>query len=112
MIPNFNEIRQRAQQRIAEVRGTISTRKNTGTQRFGNGVIVNNIMNKANTISQRIMERKPGMIPMVKEFKPGDRLRQVMSPQPAIRRTVTGGSTPITQPLLQRKRNENIFVQM
>ena len=80
-IPTLEDVRKRAQMRIGDIRGTLIQRRGGRQPFIGNGAILSNVMNRANSITTRIQERKPGMIPMVKEFKPGDRLKTIMKPQ-------------------------------
>ena len=44
--------------------------------RLGGGAFVEQARRRANVAARRMTERKPGIIPMVKEFRPGERLRQ------------------------------------
>lgn len=80
--PNLEEIRTRVKKRTDEIRGRLGT-GGTIRRQVGNGALVNQMMSRANTITARIQERKPGIIPMVKEFKPGERIKKVITPQTA-----------------------------
>lgn len=51
--------------------------------RIGGGALVQEAMKRVEGVTARIAERKPGMIPMVKEWRPGERLRQILAPQTA-----------------------------
>ena len=101
-LPKVQELRSRVQSKVAEVRTRVSagglagqqmrlgggalieqararvrTRGIAGQQmRLGGGALVEQARRKADMVSRRMAERKPGVIPMVKEFKPGERLRQ------------------------------------
>jgi len=44
--------------------------------RLGGGAFVEQARRRANVVARRMAERKPGVIPMVKEFRPGERLRE------------------------------------
>ena len=100
--PKVQELRTRAQARVGEARTRIQTRGFTGQQmrpgggrlveqartriqtrgfagqqmRLGGGAFVEQARRRANVAARRLTERKPGIIPMVKEFRPGERLRQ------------------------------------
>ena len=101
-LPKVQEIRSRAQARVAEVRTRVKARGFAGQQvrlgggrlveqartrvkargfagqqmRLGGGAFVDQARRRANVAARRLAERKPGVIPMVKEFRPGERLRQ------------------------------------
>lgn len=101
-LPKFQELRSRIQSKVAEARTRVSagglagqqmrpgggklleqarariqTRGFAGQQmRLGGGAFVEKARSRADIASRRMAERKPGVIPMVKEFKPGERLRQ------------------------------------
>ncbi len=100
--PKMEEFRTRAKAKVSEVRGRVQTRGFAGQQiqlgrgrlveqartrvqargftgqrmRFGGGSLVEQARRKADMAARRLTERKPGIIPMVKEFRPGERLRQ------------------------------------
>ena len=60
-----------------QARTRIQTRGFSGRQmRLGGGAFVEQARRRANVAARRMTERKPGIIPMVKEFRPGERLRQ------------------------------------
>lgn len=46
--------------------------------RLGGGALVEQARQRANIAARRLSERKPGVIPMVKEFKPGERVREIL----------------------------------
>lgn len=79
----MEEVRGRARSKIEQLRGRVMTRGGGGflSQRsqvmVGKGALVEQARRRANQVSRRLMERKPGIIPMVKEFKPGQRVRQL-----------------------------------
>ncbi len=101
-MPKVQEIRSRAQARVGEVRTRIQARGFAGQQmrlgggklveqarariqtrgfagqqmRLGGGAFVEQARRRANVAARRLAERKPGVIPMVKEFRPGERLRE------------------------------------
>jgi len=102
-IPKIEEIRSRLTGRVAEVRSRVQARGFAGQQmqlgrgrlveqartriqargfagqqmRFGGGALVEQARRRADVATRRLTERKPGVIPMVKEFRPGERVRQL-----------------------------------
>lgn len=56
------------------------TRGVRGQGRLGGGALLEEAMKRAETITARIQERKPGVIPMVKEFRPGERIKRILAP--------------------------------
>lgn len=72
-------IRGRFKQRLDEVRSRVREIR-PSSRMVGGGTIVNEIMNRADRMTARISERKPGLIPLVKEFRAGARLKKVLSP--------------------------------
>ncbi len=97
-LPKFEELRSRVRSRVAETRtrgiagqqmrlgggalieqarARVRTRGIAGQQmRLGGGALVEQARRRADTVARRMAERKPGVIPMVKEFRPGERLRE------------------------------------
>ncbi|GAH68341.1 unnamed protein product [marine sediment metagenome] len=47
--------------------------------RVGGGALVEQVRRRADMVSRRAMERKPGVIPMVKELRLGERIRGVFA---------------------------------
>jgi len=102
-IPKIEEMRSRLTGRVAEVRSRVQARGFAGQQmqlgggrlveqartrvqargfagqqmRFGGGALVDQVRRRADVATRRLTERKPGVIPMVKEFRPGERVRQL-----------------------------------
>lgn len=80
--PKIEELRGRVMGRMSEVRsrarsgGFMGQGLSRQGMKLGGGQLVSQARQRANMASRRLSERKPGMIPMVKEFKPGQRLRQ------------------------------------
>lgn len=100
--PKMEEFRSRAQAKVAEVRTRARARGFAGQQmqlgggrlveqirtrvrprglagqqmRLGGGAFVEQARRRADVAARRLTERKPGVIPMVKEFRPGERLRE------------------------------------
>jgi len=78
-IPKFQELRSRVQTRMAEARTRVRGQGLAGQQmRLGKGVLVEQVRQRADMVARRMAERKPGVIPMVKEFRPGERLREFL----------------------------------
>lgn len=57
-------------------------------KKLGGGMMVRQAKAKADRISRRLMERKPGIMSQVKEFKPGSRVKRVFG-QSSLRGAVT-----------------------
>lgn len=57
-------------------------------KKLGGGMVVRQAKAKADRISRRLMERKPGIMSQVKEFKPGSRVKRVFG-QSSLRGAVT-----------------------
>lgn len=100
-LPKFQEFRSRVKSKVAEVRTLVSARGLAGQQmrlgggaliekararvygqgitgqqmRLGGGALVEKARSRADMAARRMAERKPGIIPMVKEFRPGERVR-------------------------------------
>ena len=47
---------------------------------MGGGALLAEARKRAERITARIQERKPGVIPMVKEFRPGERIKKILAP--------------------------------
>jgi len=99
--PKVQELRTRAQARVGEARTRVQARGFAGQQmrlgggklleqarariqargyagqqmRLGGGALVEQARRRADMVSRRAMERKPGVIPMVKELRLGERIR-------------------------------------
>jgi len=100
-MPKIQEIRSRVQVKVSEVRTRVQARGFAGQQmqlgggrlveqirtrvrprgmagqqmRLGGGALVEQARRKADIVSRRAMERRPGVIPMVKELRLGERVR-------------------------------------
>jgi len=48
-----------------------------GGKSLGSGKLLNAARSTTDRVTRQLMERKPGIIPMVKEFKPGTRVSKV-----------------------------------
>jgi len=59
-----------------------------GGKKLGGGMVVRQAKAKADRISRRLMERKPGIMGQVKEFKPGSRVKGIFG-QSNLRGAVT-----------------------
>ncbi|MBA7663269.1 hypothetical protein ES703_71308 [subsurface metagenome] len=84
-------LREKARSRVQKMRGQVQgVRGQAGVrgQRLGGGQLVEKVKTRANRVSSRIQERKPNLFPQIKEFSPGTRLRQILSPQ----QDLSGGS--------------------
>jgi len=57
--------------------GGIYGKKILGGGSLGSGKMMNAARSTTDRVTRQLMERKPGIIPMVKEFKPGGRISKV-----------------------------------
>ena len=80
--PEIQKIRNRAKAKVTQLRGRVGgMRGQKGIRaqpKLGGGELVNRVRGKADQLMRKVKERKPGFIPMVKEFKPGSRIRKVI----------------------------------
>ena len=95
--PEIEKIRNRAKVKVTQLRGRIGgLRGQKGLRaqpKLGGGELVKRARGKADQLMRRVKERKPGFIPMVKEFKPGSRIRKVV-PTKKIRGDLTSLRVP------------------
>lgn len=82
----LNQVRSRVSQVRSKIQLGGMAGKMTG-QSVGGGKVVQQAKQRANQLSRRMMERKPGILSMVKEFTPGERAKQIFSPQTGHRTT-------------------------
>lgn len=71
------QIRERVRTKVQQIRGQALG----GQKRLGGGNIMEKVKARANQATARIRERKPGIFPKIQEFRPGTRIRQILSPQ-------------------------------
>lgn len=81
--PEIGKIRTRVQSKVAQMKGRFRMQqggfaKGLSGQRIGGGQIANKVRSRLDQATRKIKERRPGMIPQVKEFKPGKRIRQMI----------------------------------
>ena len=98
-IPKLEELRDRAKQRLEEIRNKFQI-GSIRSQPIGEGSVFNKMRSRADRITARIQERKPGLLPMVNEFKPGQRVKKILTPQTQV------SKQPPTRPILKRLRDE------
>lgn len=109
---NPAEFKERIQQRMDALRARSPFNKgerilgNRMGNRAGTGAMINKARNRMDTITARIQERKPNIIPKVNEFKPGSRIKQILSPQDAMT------PTPDTDQSLLEKSNRRTHSQL
>lgn len=77
-LPKVQELRSRVQAKVAEVRTRARARGLAGQQmRIGGGALIEQARRKADIAARRLeVRRGKGIIPMVKEFRPGERIRR------------------------------------
>jgi hypothetical protein len=78
--PKVQELRSRLQARVGAARARVPAGRfmGQGQMRLGGGALVDQARQRADMAARRLAERKPGVIPMVKEFRPGERIRQFL----------------------------------
>lgn len=96
--PKLEELRGRARSKLNELRGRVQAKRGqfmgsrAGTlrpqARVGGGALMQEARRRAERFTARIQERKPGILPMVKEFKPGERVKKILSPQNTYRPSI------------------------
>lgn len=85
-------MRSRARSRVEEVRSRVQAKRGTvlghegvtgvrPQMKMGGGQLIQQVRQRADQVTARIQERKSGLIPKVQEFKPGERIRKVLTPQ-------------------------------
>jgi len=47
----------------------------------GGGALIERAKQRVETITARIKERKPEIVPKIREWKPGERIRELLAPQ-------------------------------
>ena len=47
----------------------------------GGGALIERARQRVETITARIKERKPEIVPKIREWKPGERIRELLAPQ-------------------------------
>ena len=102
---NLEEMRNKAQQKISEVRSRIQSRT-LRRPSVGQGTIITQVMTRADRLTARIQERKPSLLPMVKEFKPGERVKQILTPQTANRPL----NRPMNRPLIRQRKDLSVDI--
>ena len=72
----------RVRSRIQQIRARRSLLGQTrGQQVIGGGALIERTRQRLDQITARIKERKPMIIPKIKEWKPGSRIREILAPQ-------------------------------
>jgi len=71
-------VREKVRGRVQQMRGQA---QGVRGQRLGGGNIMEKVKARANQATVRIRERKPGIFSKIQEFRPGTRIRQILSPQ-------------------------------
>jgi len=72
----------RVRSRIQQIRARRPLLGQTrGQQVIGGGALIERTRQRLDQITARIKERKPMIIPKIKEWKPGSRIREILAPQ-------------------------------
>ena len=71
--PKVQEFRSRIQSRVSQVQSRVGVTRPSGM--IGGGQIVSKARQRADMVARRLTERRPGIIPMVSEFQPGQRIK-------------------------------------
>ena len=72
---------ERVRSRIQEIRARRSLLGQTRGQVIGGGALIERTRQRLDEITARIKERKPLIVPKIKEWKPGSRIREILAPQ-------------------------------
>ncbi len=73
---------ERVRSRIQEIRARRPLLGQTrGQQVIGGGALIEKTRQRLDQITARIKERKPLIVPKIKEWKPGSRIREILAPQ-------------------------------
>ena len=70
----------RVRSRIQEIRARRLLGQTRG-QVIGGGALIERTRQRLDEITAKIKERKPLIIPKIKEWKPGSRIREILAPQ-------------------------------
>jgi hypothetical protein len=73
---------ERIREKLQELRGK---RPILGGQVVGGGALVEKVRRRMETATARIKERKPGIVPKIREWKPGTRITELLAPQESSR---------------------------
>ena len=71
--PKVQELRGRIQSRVSQAQSRLGVSRPTGM--VGGGQLVGKARQRADMVARKLTERRPGIIPMVSEFKPGQRIK-------------------------------------
>jgi len=72
---------ERVRSKIQEIRARRPILGQTRGQVIGGGALIERTRQRIDQITARIKERKPMIIPKIKEWKPGSRIREILAPQ-------------------------------
>ena len=72
---------ERVRSRIQEIRARRPLLRQTRGQVIGGGALIERTRQRLDEITARIKERKPLIVPKIKEWKPGSRIREILAPQ-------------------------------
>ena len=74
---------ERVRSRIQEIRARRPKLLGQSTQKqiVGGGALIEKTRRRVEQITARIKERKPMIVPKIKEWKPGERIRELLAPQ-------------------------------
>ena len=72
---------ERVRARIQEIRARRPLLGHTRGQVIGGGALIERTRQRLDEITAKIKERKPLIIPKIKEWKPGSRIREILTPQ-------------------------------
>jgi len=72
---------ERIRSRIREIRGVRGQRIRGQQIRVGGGALIERARERVESAAQKIKERKPDLVPRIREWKPGTRIQEVLAPQ-------------------------------
>jgi len=72
---------ERIRSRIQEIRARRPVLGQTRGQIVGGGALIEKARQRVERVTARIKERKPELVPKIREWKPGTRIKEILAPQ-------------------------------
>jgi len=74
---------ERVRSRIQEIRARrpVLGQRQTRGQVVGGGALIERARQRVESVTARIKERKPELVPKIREWKPGARIKELLAPQ-------------------------------
>lgn len=82
VMDRIEALRGRLKERLEEIRGRLRGGAAVSPQiKIGGGELIRTVRERATEAVGRIQSLKPGIIPMLKEWKPGEKLSEILTPK-------------------------------